>query len=307
MRRCKYCGKEYPDKAIICAADGTPLDAINPSGAPSDGKATARQDPKVEQRPEVGAQAVGSAATSEWFCAVDNNRSGPISEQAVIEKIKSGGLGRKTKTWKEGLPKWVLLENTPFREFVPKTGPPPLDQVDLDGTGEKREPPPLNQVDTKSPRNEGKPPPRPQASVWETGHLQFQTPETKRYKIYENRAGTREAVKQGWSWPAFFFTGIWAFIKKMNAIGAGVVAAYLILDIIVVSAGGGDDAGTLAAHILGGLVHLAITVFFGANGNTWREKNLISRAYEFKGTVSATSDEAALSHYWETKQASPRQ
>jgi hypothetical protein len=75
------------------------------------------------------AQDAGASST-EWFYAVDDNRRGPVSETILIDKIKSGGLGRKTKVWREGLPKWILLENTPFREFLPKAGPPPLDQVD---------------------------------------------------------------------------------------------------------------------------------------------------------------------------------
>ena len=36
----------------------------------------------------------------------------------------------------------------------------------------------------------------------------------KQYKIFENSLGTIEIVKQGWSWPAFFFGFIWAFTKK---------------------------------------------------------------------------------------------
>jgi DNA-directed RNA polymerase subunit RPC12/RpoP len=62
----------------------------------------------------------------EWFYAADDNRFGPVSETTLIGKIKSGDLGRNCKIWKEGLAKWVLLENTPFREFLPKAGPPPL-------------------------------------------------------------------------------------------------------------------------------------------------------------------------------------
>lgn len=37
----------------------------------------------------------------------------------------------------------------------------------------------------------------------------------KHYKIYEHPAGRIEAVKQGWSWPAFFFVPTWALFKKM--------------------------------------------------------------------------------------------
>ena len=37
----------------------------------------------------------------------------------------------------------------------------------------------------------------------------------KQYKIFKHPLGKIEAVKQGWSWPAFFFNWIWALVKKM--------------------------------------------------------------------------------------------
>jgi len=66
---------------------------------------------------------------------VDDNQRGPVSERTLIATIKSGLLDNKTKIWKLGLPKWILLRNTPFREFLPKTEPPPLDQVDTGSIG----------------------------------------------------------------------------------------------------------------------------------------------------------------------------
>ena len=41
----------------------------------------------------------------------------------------------------------------------------------------------------------------------------------KTYKIFKNPTGQYEAVKQGWSWPAFFFGGIWACVKKNMGFG----------------------------------------------------------------------------------------
>ena len=50
----------------------------------------------------------------------------------------------------------------------------------------------------------------------------------KTFKIYEHPAGNREAVKQGWSWPGFFFGPIWAFVKKMWGLG-GVLLLVVII------------------------------------------------------------------------------
>jgi hypothetical protein len=41
----------------------------------------------------------------------------------------------------------------------------------------------------------------------------------KTYNIYVNPQGAGEAVKQGWSWPGFFFNFIWALIKRIWVLG----------------------------------------------------------------------------------------
>lgn len=55
----------------------------------------------------------------------------------------------------------------------------------------------------------------------------------KQYKIYANPQGTYEAVKQGWSWPAFFFSFIWAMVKKMWGLGVGVLVAFFALGFVI--------------------------------------------------------------------------
>ena len=34
MKKCTYCGKQYPDEAVVCAADGQPLQPIAPGAVP---------------------------------------------------------------------------------------------------------------------------------------------------------------------------------------------------------------------------------------------------------------------------------
>ena len=57
----------------------------------------------------------------------------------------------------------------------------------------------------------------------------------KQYKIFENSEGEIEAVKQGWSWPAFFFTSIWALVKRMYLLGIGAFVAFFSLILQVAS------------------------------------------------------------------------
>ena len=101
----------------------------------------------------------------------------------------------------------------------------------------------------------------------------------KQYKIFEHSSGATEAVKQGWSWPAFLFSFVWAMVKKMWAIGIGL----FILSLIFISM-----VGTKADLLING-ISVVVSVIFGIYGNNWREKNLESRGYKMKGTVEAAN------------------
>lgn len=112
----------------------------------------------------------------------------------------------------------------------------------------------------------------------------------KQYKVFKHPSGAIEAVKQGWSWPAFFFSFIWAMVKKMWALGVGFFAAFFILGIILGLAGVKENAAN-------GLINIAaiiVNIVFGVNGNAWREKNLLSRGFEFRDTVTAANPDGAM-------------
>jgi hypothetical protein len=111
----------------------------------------------------------------------------------------------------------------------------------------------------------------------------------KQYKVFKHPSGMNEAVKQGWSWPAFFFNWIWAMVKKMWAIGVGVLIGLFALGIILAVAGV-EDAAALIINI----VALGINIAFGVKGNSWREKNLVSRGFEQVDTVTAANSDGAL-------------
>jgi len=114
----------------------------------------------------------------------------------------------------------------------------------------------------------------------------------KQYKVYANPQGNYEAVKQGWSWPAFFFSWIWAMIKKMWGLGIGVLVAFLVLGFIIGAAGAGSGA-----EVLVNIAGIIVNIVFGINGNQWRESNLPTRGYEHKGTVTAANPEGAVALY----------
>jgi hypothetical protein len=101
----------------------------------------------------------------------------------------------------------------------------------------------------------------------------------KQYKVFKHPSGTIQAVKQGWSWPAFLFSFVWAVVKKMWAIGIGL----FILSLIFISlVGRGSDL------LINGM-SIVVSVIFGIYGNSWREKNLESRGYKMKDTITAAN------------------
>lgn len=110
----------------------------------------------------------------------------------------------------------------------------------------------------------------------------------KSYKVFKHPDGSTEAVKQGWSWPAFFFGFIWAFVKKLWALGAGVLIAIFMLGFILGLADAGEGAEALI-----NIVAIIINVVFGVNGNQWRSKNLLSRGFEQVDTLDAANPDEA--------------
>lgn len=106
------------------------------------------------------------------------------------------------------------------------------------------------------------------------------------YKIFTSPDGTDEAVKQGWSWPAFFFTWVWAFLKKLWLRGVGTL-------ILVFLAGMAEllqvPAVTDAEGGIVGLVGLLVALVYGSEGNEWRETVLLRRGYRTQGVVEATT------------------
>lgn len=98
-----------------------------------------------------------------------------------------------------------------------------------------------------------------------------------------------EAVKQGWSWPAFFFNPIWAMVKKMWLLGSLTLVGEMILYGLF-----GSDFPRVS---LADLLNVGIGIAFGLQGNAWREHNLVSRGFKFVGTVTAATAEGALARH----------
>ena len=112
----------------------------------------------------------------------------------------------------------------------------------------------------------------------------------QKYNVYKHPILGYEAIKQGFSWPGFLFTWIWAFVKKLWIIAVVLLFAAFIANGIGFSLA---ENGTVGAFfgLIATFIPMAIA---GVKGNEWREKSMLTRGYEHECTVMAESSDGAL-------------
>ncbi len=96
-------------------------------------------------------------------------------------------------------------------------------------------------------------------------------------------------VKQGMSWPAFFFTVLWALWHRMWWTAAILLLAVVGLDLAFGALG--------ADEIASGVVGLGLAVYIGSSANDWRGRALEHRGMRLTAIVAAPDSEQAA-HRW---------
>jgi len=112
-----------------------------------------------------------------------------------------------------------------------------------------------------------------------------------RFAVYSHPVLGYEAIKNGFSWPAFFFTWIWAFIKKLW--GHGVVFIVVLFVLLIIESAfqqAGSSGGVLIMLIL----QLGLFLLFGINGNKWRAEAMERRGFSLVTQSMAATPEAAI-------------
>lgn len=54
----------------------------------------------------------------EWFYSKDGQQVGPISQEKLVEFIKTNMLSPETYIWTEGMPEWGLISQSPFAKLI---------------------------------------------------------------------------------------------------------------------------------------------------------------------------------------------
>jgi hypothetical protein len=111
----------------------------------------------------------------------------------------------------------------------------------------------------------------------------------KQYKIFKNPLDQMDAVKQGWSWPAFWFAPFWALFKKMWVLGIGTIVGWFGF-VFIIDAIFGNDMNV-------GNGFMVVSLVFGLYGNRWRAGNLKYRGYDEMTTVVGSDPDSAIATY----------
>ena len=124
----------------------------------------------------------------------------------------------------------------------------------------------------------------------------------KIYKVYGNLNGNTGAVKMGWSWAAFFFTWVWALVKKiwmLTTLTTGALLLLLVLSFIVVAIVPEFSAKLSLEFLLiyAGYLLLGFSALMGFNGNQWYENKLLTRGYRFQAMIMADTSKEAIAFY----------
>lgn len=120
------------------------------------------------------------------------------------------------------------------------------------------------------------------------------------YKIFKSSSDSYEAVKQGWSWPAFFFDILWALIKQLWGVAAIIFVVTLLIVIFLTPSLQGlpDDQVINTMNNISFIIGTPLRIILGVFGNKLREQNLIKKNYVLVGNIASTSPAKAIEQYF---------
>ena len=119
------------------------------------------------------------------------------------------------------------------------------------------------------------------------------------YSIYYTDVkGTYTAIKEGWSWVAFFFTGIWAFWISLWKVFFIVLIINIFINIFISRL---FVAGSDSQYFVVAIIAIVISFIFGLNGNKWREERIMNQGYNYVGSINANNPKSAKAQWINSK------
>jgi hypothetical protein len=117
----------------------------------------------------------------------------------------------------------------------------------------------------------------------------------KPFNVYKHPIHGFDAVKVGFSWPAFSFGFFWMFTKKLWTLGVLWVVLYIVAEMLLsapVAVSSGLTQGILFAISL--VVYLALWLVPAYKGNEWLERHLIRRGYQKVRSMQTHTVDSAI-------------
>jgi hypothetical protein len=118
----------------------------------------------------------------------------------------------------------------------------------------------------------------------------------KTFRVYSHPTHGHEAVKEGFSWPAFFFGFFWMMVKRLWGLAGLWFFAYVSLAVIqiVTDAAQSEPGAQALVYLVLVAGYFALWLVPGIKGNSWRLTDLAKRGYELLGEVHAETPDAAV-------------
>ncbi len=101
------------------------------------------------------------------------------------------------------------------------------------------------------------------------------------------------AIKEGFCWPAFFFSLFWTLWHRLWLVTLGLVASNSVISVLV-SQIGTNEAVTI-------VISFSITLLLGFMGNDFRRSKLEKHGFTERGLVMDRTAEAAVRLYVEAQ------
>ena len=103
----------------------------------------------------------------------------------------------------------------------------------------------------------------------------------KTFNVYKHPTQGIEAVKIGFSWPAFFFGIIWMLVKKLWGLAGAWFAVYIVLSLIEKVTDQSGEGGAQAL-VYPGLLHSdGIVGIADMDCPVFRQISIVSRSSEY--------------------------
>jgi predicted permease len=119
----------------------------------------------------------------------------------------------------------------------------------------------------------------------------------KQFHVYRHPTQGAEAVKVGFSWPAFFFGFFWMLAKKLWSLAAMWIAAYVVCLVVESLADSSSAQGSkLIIYLLLMVAYFSLWLVPAFKGNRWREEKLRERGFVLVGATQAENPDAAAAN-----------